>query len=535
MRSLDVYSRKKNSSGLQSRGTVVSLLFLIQILWAHSYIDELLSLTTTQYRDKSILFQDSSTLTLNSDYFHFLSISNVDAAGKNSEKVTVNRISSNFAGVLAGEQWGVGGIVRYHRTNGRFYRTEDGEPKDHLELETPFVTGALSAWFHSPLDISLGITLGTTFLSNAMDSSKTFTPQSPLTSMAERYPVTGELAVLYENQRFYAGCNLYRGLTAGMNPVYTNDQSGNYRSMPLYMLSHSSSFSTGIHSGSDTLEASFAILRDWGVPMELDDNALPLLPDFKTFEWKLNGALKKFRTELCYQLGESSMYGYDSYEVNDRYLRFDSLYHKRVYGTFGYEGEKVEGRFFTEHLIGSTDGLNYIDFYPFTSWTVFKPYEYRFSEGDFLCNTYGGEALFHLNRRSWKTSFLLRGSYLISTMSMVRETKKIAVIVPVFVDDTLKTYWDEQYFLGDIGIKHERCIKGAVLSAGIRQLIPIRISNGGKSESGSKNTDSKRVYGGLRVGLNIAIPISKKEHLSTSECDKDFERKTVRLNRKVQL
>lgn len=513
-----------------SRGTIVSLLFLVSVCFGYSYIDDILNALSSRTADDSPLFAEESRFTSKNSCYHLLTIDRSSPAGDSTLDLKLLSFYSRNSASLVYPDWGVAGSVEFFNTGITLNRINDSD-HEKLRGKSPITTGTLSAWVHSPYGFSLGMSLGNSFSSQlAGDSLVPVSITSPFTTGTAALPITFRAALRYRHRLIHGEYSYYRGLILAAAPKYEMN-SGTFRTAPLSLMEQRSLYSGGVHNQSDSITALFSINRHWGTTFIKSENAMPFMPELLTYRWGIRGNWRRLAGDISWSSGSGYIYGYDSPAMISRWVRFDDLFYKRFHSEISYEGKQLGGSLFTELLSGDMRDYGYTDYYPFSSWTIFKPLAFRYSNGLLRYRSWGGS--FSAEKR-WseksRSRISLRAACTDIFMEADRETKKIAVLIPIYTGDTTINYADQKLILGDIHITHSQKVGKSTITAGIKQLIPIPITpeeeepaadggtgtgteGPGTGTGGSTTAEPEEPkwhasgFGGMNITLSVTMPI----------------------------
>jgi len=499
-------------SRLVSREAFISLLFFISPISAHSYLEELVSFNKIS-QGKTTLFAESSSVNAQSSYQLLAQIKSTDSSGT-EHRTSIDRFDIATDLTRVSNYGGVQFSLNYSRCTFETTRPTEKQGDMRISLEQPMTTALLSAWTSPSLPIAAGLTVGKAIGSTlTRDTSTTMTSLSPITT-AYGIPLflKGELRL---NHRVLCGSlSLEQSPTAVAVPNLTMERSENFRTFPYSILKRSSIAAVGVHGEKRSLTVGSGIIRLEPSEYTTGENSLPLHLSVAYNETFFTGSFKALSSHVTYRQGKGALECYDSKSETNRFIRFETIPFNHLSGRVNLQKNSFGVELFGERFRASLSENGYIDFYPFSSWTLFRPYAYRYQNGTIAFQN-GGISL--EKKLTWneknQTEITLRTSYATASGSIDRAKKKIVVMIPMYVEDTTLTTGTQSFILGDITVNHRIQLRTSELALSARQLLPIPLhtseTTASTSTTSGKSHPDDRTYGGLTLSMTLSHPINR--------------------------
>lgn len=293
-------------------------------------------------------------------------------------------------------------------------------------------------------------------------------------------------------------------------PLYELFSNQNFKTFPLAAATKASGLELSMAKPSLILGISLTRYTHLTDTIVESDNALPFYNKFITRELGLQGALPQIHPSLFWDITLGLSGGYVVGKSGDfKYLIIDGIKGKTARGVIesgfrhhlkvGILGEYISGKTFLPSYLRST---------PFSSWTVFRPQDYRFSDIVLDYYEFGlviGKKFNLGTRQRLNTDFAITRSG--STLSMQQEEKKILVLIPVYTNKTKRDLFDLQGWNLTVNLDHQVTFKALTLNTSFCQTIPIWKKRGASSASNSGSSDpniKKRIRGGAEYKVKLA-------------------------------
>ena len=495
-------------------GLLVTLCFP---LFAHSYLDEAIDAIYPISLDSTPLFVDSSYFSSTNSYYHLLNLSKSHTDNDSTLSITTGSVSSQNRGVILYKNWGAAIVLNFDNFYFDMLQKENNEGTD-IFSSTPITSGALSFWIQNHIGLGIGVSLGISAYPNIqLDTTIHFSENEPVNNYSVKSPFSFKVRAQYYGSHFHIGGQIYRGLSTSFLPKYTTLPSQSFKTFPTAIVEQSYTFDGGAHGKQKDITLSFSYMKRWGTNLITGKNPLPFVPGLEKITINLKAYYKLFSTKLSYYKGLGYIYGYDNDDYKSRYIRFENIDYHRFYGDVLYSGKVLSGTLFAEVAHGVMPDYGYVDFYPFSSWTIFDQQAYRFSACDMTYQNFGGDITY---QKKWPhkhvTRISLRASYMHISAEILRETRKIIVLIPIYIDKTIFGF-DSKFLTTDITLQQQFQIRRVALLLSAKQLI-IPSSNKSSDEADPEPTPvppsptKTKAYGGLKLGLGVTIPITLNDN-----------------------
>lgn len=490
------------------------LLFVGSIVEARSLGDEL----------QHFLFQEDATYGADSSGVSLSSVLNLplysrkkDTIADSLHAVDINVVDNKLRASYVRPLWG-SQLSVVHRHKNLSFETHRAEDVDAFVSSHNALQARVDLWMYTKYS-ELGLSVGRYFLGDSLsfnhmsveyDHPFTSFQANPKSSYALWWntsvgPIKTE--VLYDRT-----VPLYE-------PMHISKSSGSFKNLPLIMFQNRFIVKGGLQVRDKEIFSYWERKKLDGEKVLLD-NGLPFLSEWLSYKIGLDAKMRRHSLSLSALTSMGSLFGYEDDDANaPRYAIFDDLYLKRLIGdyrfrlsplfTIGARGEMLKANT-PEEKTGNTEYYGTIEFYPFSSWSLFKPVKYRFSKSLLNYNCSGISTRFYLGRQAKvRTTLGFDCDVHQARIKTIREQRKIVVLVPIYINETELEPLHLFAFSGDLIIKQEYQIKKALLTFSMKQLIPLYLNDKNSVESSSNDGPSvldKKNFGGFNASLSLTLP-----------------------------
>lgn len=495
-----------------SREAFVSLLFLNSTASAIPFVETITGLPLAPKPSPIADNSDSSFVTIETRWNNILKQRTGNDV-TDSSSVTADRFDSRISAVSTFSGGAIGAELSRSRFAVQQFKSSNESQSEEVLFDQNITTGTLTFHVDGKQGVSGEISVGIPFSPDLSTESFSFTP-AILTSLSQSRPVNLRGTIHYQGSRFHTGIERSHQLAVLAIGSITMTHTGHFRTIPVSISERRNSAFVGVHGDSTDLTLSGAVKTFSGESYSTGQYPLPLMIGLKLYETKFSGKFHGFSGAAEWTTGNNSFEWYDGESLKSRFIRFESNRINHGYATIGYDHTKLGGSISCETIRATMNGRGYADFYPLSAWTIFKPISYRFTEGSFLYRSVGGE-IHGVKRWSdrYESAFKTGCSYATLDAEIIREKRKVMVLIPIFTGDTLMTIPQKRMIIGDISLNHSISLKRAELHFSANQLIPIVLPDPSAedstttSEPESSIATATRTYGGLTLSIGITIPI----------------------------
>lgn len=496
------------------RWALACLLFLGSTLQARSLGDELQRFL---FQEDATYGAESSGVSLSSELNLLVYSRKEDTIADSLHAADIYVVYNNLHASYVRPSWGTQLHV-LHRHKNLSFETRRVDELDAFVSSYNGIQARVDLWVYTKFS-EMGLSVGRNFLGDSLSfDHMSVEYQHPFTSF-QANPKSSY--ALWWNMQLGPIVTevLYDRTVPLYEPIHFSKSSGSFKNLPLIMFQKRLLAKGGFR------------LRDWEVLLFWErkklegekitlDNGLPFLSEWLSYKTGLDARLKQHSVSLSALTSLGSLYGYEDADDNaPRYAIFDDLYLKRLDATYDFRLSPLftvgaRGEMLKAHTPeGDTKASAFygtIELYPFSSWSLFKPVKYRFHKSHLTYNSAGFSTRFALGReRKVRTTLGFDCDLHKALIETVREERKIVVLVPIYVDEKELTPLHLFAATGDLVVKQEYQIKGALLTLSLKQLIPLYINDKNRVESSSNDGPSvldKKNFGGFNASLSLTIP-----------------------------
>jgi hypothetical protein len=460
---------------LQRRLTIVGLLTLIYTIniSAHSYLEEIY---TTLLNEKELWsIPNSSRILLKGRADILAKQSYISQNPDSTTQLNLLAFGGEFDGSYVSDDWGAALKVNNHTVLEDFSRISSLNHSESIESNSILAEVLVRGWLkNSTSGVTFGGELGKVFSPN-------FSSNPPSDSLENQIDdeIVGGFFLNIEREQLSLSLSYDKYLVTAQKFPYKLLDMGNERSAPL-SINGRRLYSKIAYKG-DNLSSSLFYKR---VALRSTDlvtgvNPLPFESEWITHTLGADIGFYNWKIETIGRIGGGYLNGYDSEEKNSRYLIFEDIYFKSIYGAGSYKlNPFIALKLFGEYFSGEMPDYGYINFYPFSSWTIFKPTKYRFSEANFSSKLFGLEATLSRQWGDINSSLLKIRPTLNKTFSSIhKEKQKIIVLIPVYTEDTTITAVNSLIGFADLELGHSININRVSVAASVTQIVPIFIND----------------------------------------------------------
>jgi len=400
------------------------------------------------------------------------------------------------------------GVTASLRADGYYGNWTDRDNEGFLRFSQDLRDFNVCAWI-SRKYLSGGFLAGKSFSGN-IESEESFdnAPQQVITGLNR--DITFDYAVFlgaqYKNISLKG--SISRFLNQAVSPMYRLFSNSHFKTFPL--CAATKTYAVDLQTTRQHFSAGILINRKVFSTDTLvqSSNALPFAGELVSRELGAYGTLGKSRV-LAWEC----------------MLDYTGGYMKGTSGSFDYlkqEGivmKSAEGALrcmlpcnftcgiFGEYIDGETTEYGYFKADPFSSWNFLNPLGYRFHDASlhyYEAGLYAGKSfrIGKSNRFYADVSF----SRTEGRLAVNREEKKIVILIPIYVNDTLLTLFDFEGFNLSCKIDHTLCFKKVSLNTAIRQRVPIWKDPHEKwgGDTGTEDTSiQKKMHGGTEYRIRL--------------------------------
>jgi len=151
-------------------------------------------------------------------------------------------------------------------------------------------------------------------------------------------------------------------------------------------------------------------------------------------------------------------------------------------------------------------GSGHIEFFPFSSWTMFDPRYYRIDKAP---ARYAEAGCFVLGRLEIRGRHAILPSLDVSRLTlhgraMVRE-REIIYLIPTYKPEQTYEYLEEDLLLLNLRLACALHVGGISIEPAVRQILPVSLKHGRASTGGGGRKGDSRVHGGTSVSLAVEM------------------------------
>lgn len=466
------------------------LLLLFETSIASSVTEKLYQyLFPTNYTTHFI--SDTTFIDIKSHYNNILTLESQYPSKDSSSTLNISSHQITTMASIARKHFGVNVLIQNHGLAIEMHRYYTQRSNKTLLSSSLLTELSITPWIKKD-NFSMGLEIGKTLSPDFYRDPAKLSTQQPITELIKnREIILGAFANLkFKSFDFHFSDS--RRVISAQTPQYKYDNTGNSRSTPLSLIQNQLNTEIGLNIKSSKFFLALKRYHLFSDSLTTGVNSLPFVTDWYLNDWLLGGNISRFNFLFSYGSGDGYINGYDSNEDNaSRYLIFNDLEIRKSYSEIAIDlPRNLKTSLFFDYLDFKLPNKAYLDFYPFSFWTIFKPMAYRLSKGEFrLINsglTFSGTKKWH---RITSTSFNLSPSFIHLKSSVKQEKKKIIVFFPIYTNDTIVSPVDTSGILVDIKLSQQFNISKFQIDIGMNQVIPILLSSKEKNTP-LTNTDS---------------------------------------------
>lgn len=494
------------SQNFKRRWTLVYLLFLTVSIQALSLTDELqhfLILDTIAYG------ADSSGVSVSSSYSLPLYYRENDRSTDSGLQVDCNVLLNKIVVAKVQNEWG-SKLTILHRSKTFFLEQSEGSSFDRFQSTAQTLHGIVDLWIQKP-QLTIGGSLGRYFVGDSISFDHLAMLYEHPFSAFKSNPKSSY--ALWCDVRFkYIEASILTDRTVPLfEPMHLSKSNGSYKNLPLWAMQRRLKTSVKISDEIKELSLSWELKRLDSERIALS-NCLPFISDWQTHHISVQGKLGSHAASIEALTSMGYLYGYETAESNaPRYLKWNDLFIKKV-------GSRYDFTFSTIFKLGVCGELfksnspeyGTVEFYPFSSWSIFKPVKYRFSDPLVEYKQVGLTSNFQVGKtKNTHIGFDVDLHRL--HQEVYREQRKIVVLVPIYVDKTKLEKLDHTLLTGKLAVSQKFQFKKVGLNLSMSQLIPFYVKDHRESESGGSSEEEssidKKIFGGFNAALSLTIPL----------------------------
>lgn len=390
---------------------------------------------------------------------------------------------------LSKKVFGINVLIQNHGLDIEMQRLYTKRSNKTLNSQSLISEISITPWIKKN-NFSIGVELGKAFSPDFYRDPSDMSIVQPITQLTKnREVIIGAFAnINYKLIDFHISDS--RRVISAQTPVYKYEKTGNSRSAPLSLIQNELNSELGINLKSARLYTTLKRYHLYSDSLTTGVNALPFITDWYLNDLSLGGNISRFHFNFNYGWGNGYINGYDSDKANaSRYLILNDLEIKKSFSEIAIDlPRNLKTSLFFEYLAFKLPYRGYIDFYPFSFWTIFKPMAYRLSNGEFSIINSG---LTFSASKKWKkitsTNIELNPSFIHIKSAVKQEKKKLVVLFPVYTNDTIVSPIDTSGILIDLKLSQQFNISKFCINVGVEQLIPILL---GKKEEEPPTSNS---------------------------------------------
>lgn len=489
------------------RWVVTCLLFLFTSLQARSLTEEL---SRFLFQKSQTYGADSSGVTLSSEYNLPVYYRREDTLADSLLSIDVYSVQNFLDAAYCQEQWGVRLHVD-HRYKIFGMENRVGSASDMFSTESNQLQARVDLWLnYGEPGNQVGLSLGRYFPGDSISFPHMSTfYEHPFTSFADN--PKSSYAFWWNLRRGIFSTELVFDKTVPLfEPMHLSKSSGSYKNLPLIQFQRRIFTKVGLASNKKSVSLWWERKSLTGERVELS-NCLPFLSEWTSYKAGVEASYWEHAFKASALTSMGALYGYEDTKSNaPRYLIYDDLFLKQLKGDYTYTFPKrlslgVNGELFK----GNSPDKGTVELYPFSSWSLFKPVKYRFSESLLKYNKVGLTSKVSLGRKH-ETILGLDMDFHKAEMSFIREERKIVVLLPIYVDKTTVDPLHHYLLSGDIELEQIFHLGTVDLHLKASQLIPLYVKSfkdGEEGESDNKSTGfDTRFFGGFNASVALTLP-----------------------------
>lgn len=450
------------------------LLFIYSDVFASSITETLYQYLFPSHYSTHFV-SDSTFIEIKSHYDNIITLESEYPSKDSSFTLDISSHQATTIATLAKKSIGLNLLIQNHGLDIEMNRLYTKRSNKKLQSTSLISEISITPWIKKD-NFSMGIEIGKSFSPDYYrDQTDLFSQQLITELMKNREVIFGAFAN-FRYKIFDLHISDSRRVISAQTPEYKYEKTGNSRSAPLSLIQNQLNAEIGVNIKSARLFSAFKRYHLYSDSLTKGVNGLPFVTDWYLNDLYLGGKISKFNLSLNYGWGSGYINGYDSDQENaSRYLILNDLEIKKSFSKFTIDFTKnINTSLFFEYLSFKLPNRGYLDFYPFSFWTIFKPMAYRLSDGNFSLVNSG---INFCATKKWRpftsTNLELTPSFFKVKSNVKQEKKKIVVFFPVYTNDTLVSPIDTSGILIDIKLSQQFNISKFKIDLGVEQLIPI--------------------------------------------------------------
>lgn len=502
-----VLSKLYRGKDTLGRQVFTCLLLFCAILHGRSLTDEFARFL---FQDRQTYGAESSAVSLRSEYTLPIYYRREDRGGDSLLSIDLYHVTNHIDAAYCREQWG-SRIRIMHRYKTFELDNRVGDESSNVRSTANLLQARADLWLnYGEIGNQVGLSVGRFFPGDSISF--------PHMSTFYEFPFTGfadndksSYAFWWNMRRAAFSTELLFDRSVSLfEPMHLSKSSGNYKNLPLIQFKRRIYVKASLEKWGRHVGVWWERSKISGERIVLT-NCLPFISDWT--QYKIGAEAGAGDHELTFEAFTSmgACYGYEDEKPDAaRYLIYDDLFMKQLrarysFGLFEWLTLGAQGELFK----GDSPDLGTVELYPFSSWSIFKPVKYRFSEALFEYRKAGINSQFSLGKKH-RTTLGFDLDFHKAELQAVREQRKIVVLVPIYVDKTTINPVHHYLLSGDISVAQQFHLGKVLLELRVQQFIPFYVKSFKESDEETSNDESTtfdtKFFGGLKSSIALTIP-----------------------------